>query len=67
MGEEDSCQIEQEEKELRGLENAKHNKHLQRTAVSVSLIDNLPHDAVVTRPLKRGVRLLSVMNQWNVK
>ncbi|MBA2525640.1 MAG: hypothetical protein H0V18_07650 [Pyrinomonadaceae bacterium] len=33
------------------------NKRLQRTGISVSLIDNLPHDAVVARPLKRGVRL----------
>jgi hypothetical protein len=29
------------------------NKRLQRTGISVPLIDNLPHDAVVSRPLKR--------------
>jgi hypothetical protein len=29
---------------------------LQRTGISMSLIDNLQHNAVVTRPLKRGVR-----------
>ena len=34
------------------------NKRLQRTGISVSLIDNLPHDAVVARPLKRSVRCL---------
>jgi hypothetical protein len=38
--------------------NAQHNKRLQRTGVSGPLIDNLPHDAVVARPLKRGVRSL---------
>jgi len=31
---------------------------LQRTGISVTPIDNLPHDAVVARPLKRSVRLL---------
>jgi len=35
---------------------------LQRTGISVSLIDNLPHDAVVARPLKRGVMLLLIPN-----
>ena len=29
---------------------------LQRTGISVSLIDNLPHDAVVAQPLTRSVR-----------
>ncbi len=32
------------------------NKRLQRTGISVSLIDNLSHDVVVSRPLKRSVR-----------
>jgi len=31
------------------------NKRFQRTGISVPLIDNLPHDAVVARPLKRRV------------
>ena len=34
------------------------NKRLQRTGISVPLIDNLAHNAVVARPLKRGVGLL---------
>jgi len=37
---------------------AKSNKRLQRTGISVSLIDNLAHDAVVGRPLKHSVGLL---------
>ncbi len=36
------------------------HKRLQRTGISVSLIDNLPHDAVVARPLKRSVRCFAV-------
>jgi hypothetical protein len=42
--------------ELPGIPDDAPNKRLQRTGISVSLIDNLPHDAVVARPLKRGVR-----------
>jgi len=30
------------------------NKRLQRNGISVPLVDNLLHDAVVARPLKRG-------------
>jgi len=33
-----------------------HNNRLQRNGISVPLTDNLQHDAVVARPLKRGVR-----------
>jgi hypothetical protein len=35
-----------------------HNERLQRTGISVSLIENLLHYAVVARPLKRGVMQL---------
>jgi hypothetical protein len=35
---------------------------LQRTGISVPLIDNLLHDAVVSRPLKAGVMLLRLRN-----
>ncbi len=38
------------------------NKRLQRTGISVPLIDNLSHDVVVSRPLKRSVRRLPVFN-----
>jgi protein-S-isoprenylcysteine O-methyltransferase Ste14 len=38
------------------------NKRLQRTGISVSLIDSLPHDIVVARPLKRNV-----MPTWRVQ
>ena len=31
---------------------------LQRTGISAPLIDSLPHNAVVARPLKRSVRWL---------
>ena len=34
------------------------NKRLQRTGISVSLIENLSHDAVVARQLKAIVRRL---------
>ncbi len=33
------------------------NRRLQRIGISVSLIDNLPYSAVVSRPLKRSVGL----------
>jgi hypothetical protein len=33
----------------------RYNKALQRTGISVPLIDNLPHNAVVSRPLKASV------------
>jgi hypothetical protein len=36
------------------------NKRLQRTGISVPLIDNLSHDVVVSRPLKRSVRCFPV-------
>jgi hypothetical protein len=36
------------------------NKRMQRTGISVPLIDNLPHDVVVARPLKRGVRCFAI-------
>jgi hypothetical protein len=36
------------------------NKRWQRTGINVPLIDNLPHDAVVFRPLKLGVRCFEV-------
>jgi TctA family transporter len=35
---------------------------LQRTGISVTLVENLSHDVVVFRPLKLGVMLLPVMN-----
>jgi hypothetical protein len=38
---------------------AAHNKRLQRTGISISLIDNLAACAVVGQPLKPSIRLPS--------
>jgi hypothetical protein len=38
---------------------------LQRTGISWPIIDSLPHDAVVARPLKRSVGLPS-LNNWGM-
>ncbi|MBA3787059.1 MAG: hypothetical protein H0X15_16240 [Acidobacteria bacterium] len=50
-----------------GMDALQHNNSFNRSGVSLNVIENLSHDAVVSRPVNSGVMSLSPYRRIQIK